>query len=163
MDPQQRLLLEMAVEAMDDAGIDPAGLAGSEAGVFVGISDPGYISLQVVEAGSANPYTMSGGTLSIAANRLSHVFDLRGPSMSIDTACSSSLVAVERGWRSLAEGTSDLVLAGGVHVLLSPGPYVGFSQASMLSPTGRCRAFSADADGFVRAEGGGVVVLKRLT
>ena len=162
MDPQQRLLLEMAVEALDDAGIDPADLAGSDTGVFVGVSDPSYGTLQMLEPGGVNPYTMSGGTLSIASNRLSHVFDLRGPSMSIDTACSSALLAVERGWRTLVEGRSRVVLAGGVNVLLGPGPYVGFSQASMLSPTGRCRAFSADADGFVRAEGGGVVVLKRL-
>ncbi|WP_084516548.1 type I polyketide synthase [Microtetraspora niveoalba] len=162
MDPQQRLLLEMAVEALDDAGIDPAALAGTDTGVFVGISDPAYGTMQALEPGGMGPYSMSGGTLSIAANRLSHFFDLRGPSMSIDTACSSSLTAVERAWRSLAEGSSRVVLAGGVNLLISPGPFIGFSQASMLSPTGRCRAFSADADGFVRAEGGGVVVLKRL-
>ncbi|KAB8181868.1 type I polyketide synthase [Microbispora catharanthi] len=162
MDPQQRLLLEMAVEALDDAGIDPAVLAGTDTGVFIGISDPAYGTMQALEPGAMGPYSMSGGTLSIAANRLSHFFDLRGPSMSIDTACSSSLTAVERAWRSLAEGSSRVVLAGGVNLLLSPGPFIGFSQASMLSPTGRCRAFSADADGFVRAEGGGVVVLKRL-
>ncbi|WP_182887383.1 type I polyketide synthase [Microbispora sp. H10885] len=162
MDPQQRLLLEMAVEALDDAGIDPAVLAGTDTGVFVGISDPAYGTMQALEPGGLGPYSMSGGTLSIAANRLSHFFDLRGPSMSIDTACSSSLTAVERAWRSLAEGSSRVALAGGVNLLLSPGPFIGFSQASMLSPTGRCRAFSADADGFVRAEGGGVVVLKRL-
>ncbi|MGW7484881.1 SDR family NAD(P)-dependent oxidoreductase [Nonomuraea muscovyensis] len=162
MDPQQRLLLEMAAEAFDDAGIDPATLAGSDTGVFVGISDPSYGVLQGLEPGAMGPYTMSGAALSIAANRLSHAFDLRGPSMSIDTACSSSLQAVERACRALAEESSRVVLAGGVNVLLSPSGFVGFSQASMLSPTGRCRAFSADADGFVRAEGGGVVVLKRL-
>lgn len=162
MDPQQRLLLEMAAEAFDDAGIDPACLAGSDTGVFVGVSDPSYGVLQGLERGSMGPYSMSGMALSIAANRLSHVFDLRGPSMSIDTACSSSLQAVERACRSLAEGSSRVALAGGVNVLLSPMGFVGFSQASMLSPTGRCRAFSADADGFVRAEGGGVVVLKQL-
>ncbi|MFJ2029060.1 SDR family NAD(P)-dependent oxidoreductase [Streptosporangium sp. NPDC087985] len=162
MDPQQRLLLEMAVEALDDAGIDPAVLAGTDTGVFIGISDPAYGTMQALEPGAMGPYSMSGATLSIAANRLSHFFDLRGPSMSIDTACSSSLTAVERAWRSLAEGSSRVALAGGVNLLLSPGPFIGFSQASMLSPTGRCRAFSADADGFVRAEGGGVVVLKRL-
>ncbi|WP_063842991.1 type I polyketide synthase [Sphaerimonospora mesophila] len=162
MDPQQRLLLEIAVEALDDAGIDPAALAGTDTGVFIGISDPAYGTMQALEPGGMGPYSMSGGTLSIAANRLSHFFDLRGPSMSIDTACSSSLTAVERAWRSLAEGSSRMALAGGVNLLLSPYPFVGFSQASMLSPSGRCRAFSADADGFVRAEGGGVVVLKRL-
>lgn len=162
MDPQQRLLLEMAVEALDDAGIDPAVLAGTDTGVFIGISDPGYGTMQALEPGGLGPYSMSGAALSIAANRLSHFFDLRGPSMSIDTACSSSLTAVERAWRSLAEGSGRMALAGGVNVLLGPGPFIGFSQASMLSPTGRCRAFSADADGFVRSEGGGLVVLKRL-
>ncbi len=162
MDPQQRLLLEMAAEAFDDAGIDPGRLAGSDTAVFVGISDPSYGVLQALERGSMGPYSMSGMALSIAANRLSHVFDLRGPSMSIDTACSSSLQAVERACRSLAEGSSRVAVAGGVNVLLSPMGFVGFSQASMLSPTGRCRAFSADADGFVRAEGGGVIVLKQL-
>ncbi|MFV2176072.1 SDR family NAD(P)-dependent oxidoreductase [Actinomadura sp. LOL_016] len=162
MDPQQRLLLEMAAEALDDAAIDPGTLAGTDAGVFIGLSDPAYGTLQALEPGGMGPYSMSGATLSIAANRLSYVFDLHGPSMSIDTACSSALVAVERAVRALAEESGRLMLAGGVNALLSPGPYVGFSQASMLSPTGRCRAFSADADGFVRAEGGGVVVLKRL-
>ncbi|NJP96328.1 SDR family NAD(P)-dependent oxidoreductase [Nonomuraea sp. FMUSA5-5] len=162
MDPQQRLVLEMAAEALDDAGIDPARLAGSDTGVFVGVSDPSYGALQAMEPGSVGPYAMSGSTLSIVSNRLSHVFDLRGPSMSIDTACSSALQAVERAFRALADGSCRMALAGGINVLLSPMGFVGFSQASMLSPTGRCRAFSADADGFVRAEGGGVVVLKRL-
>ncbi|WP_084550937.1 type I polyketide synthase [Actinomadura rifamycini] len=162
MDPQQRLLLEMAAEALDDAGIAPGALAGTDAGVFVGLSDPAYGTLQALEPGAMGPYSMSGAALSIASNRLSYVFDLRGPSMSIDTACSSALVAVERAVRALAEGSGRVMLAGGVNALLGPGPYVGFSQASMLSPTGRCRAFSAHADGFVRAEGGGVVLLKRL-
>ncbi|MFI6704889.1 SDR family NAD(P)-dependent oxidoreductase [Nonomuraea sp. NPDC050478] len=162
MDPQQRLLLEMAAEALDDAGIDPARLAGTDTGVFVGVSDPSYGVLQALEPGGIGPYSMSGSALSIAANRLSYAFDLRGPSMSIDTACSSALQAVERACRALADGSTRTALAGGVNVLLSPTGFVGFSQASMLSPTGRCRAFSADADGFVRSEGGGVVVLKRL-
>ncbi|WP_226899779.1 type I polyketide synthase [Nonomuraea phyllanthi] len=162
MDPQQRLMLEMAADAFDDAGIDAARLAGGGTGVFVGVSDPSYGVLQGMEPGSVGPYTMSGSALSIVANRLSHAFDLRGPSMAIDTACSSALQAVERACRALAEGSCRVALAGGVNVLLNPMSFVGFSQASMLSPTGRCRAFSADADGFVRAEGGGVVVLKRL-
>ncbi|MEW9549753.1 SDR family NAD(P)-dependent oxidoreductase [Nonomuraea sp. NPDC050783] len=162
MDPQQRLMLEMAAEALDDAGIDPARLAGSDTGVFVGVSDPSYGALQAMEPGAVGPYTMSGSTLSIVANRLSHAFDLRGPSMSIDTACSSALQAVERACRVLIDGSCRTALAGGINVLLGPMGFIGFSQASMLSPTGRCRAFSADADGFVRAEGGGVVVLKRL-
>ncbi|KAB7846951.1 type I polyketide synthase [Streptomyces mobaraensis] len=160
MDPQHRLLLELAVEALDDAGIAPARLAGSDAAVFVGVSDTSYGGLQMMHPEAVNAYTMSGGASSIAANRLSHFFDLRGPSMVVDTACSSSLVALDRACRTLWDGTSAVALCGGVNVLLSPYHFVGFSQAAMLSPTGRCAAFSAAADGFVRAEGGGVVVLK---
>ncbi|MCF1592216.1 type I polyketide synthase [Streptomyces muensis] len=163
MDPQHRLLLETAVEALDDAAIDPAALAGSDTCVFVGISDFSYAGLQMTRPRRMNAYSMAGGAHSIAANRLSHFFDLRGPSMVIDTACSSSLVAVERACRELASGGSRVALAGGVNVLLNPSGFVGFSQASMLSRRGRCAAFSADADGFVRAEGAGVVVLKPLT
>ncbi|MFG2549303.1 SDR family NAD(P)-dependent oxidoreductase [Streptomyces sp. NPDC048581] len=162
MDPQHRLLLETAVEALDDAGIDPVTLAGSDTCVFVGISDFSYGGLQMVRSRGMNAYTMAGTAHSIAANRLSHFFDLRGPSMAVDTACSSSLVAVERACRELASGGSRVALVGGVNVLLNPAGYVGFSQASMLSKRGRCAAFSADADGFVRAEGGGVIVLKPL-
>ncbi|WP_093906469.1 type I polyketide synthase [Streptomyces sp. cf386] len=162
MDPQHRLLLETAVEALDDAGIDPVTLAGSDTCVFVGISDFSYGGLQMTRARQMNAYSMAGSAHSIAANRLSYFFDLRGPSMAIDTACSSSLVAVERACRELASGGSRMALAGGVNVLLNPAGYVGFSQASMLSKRGRCAAFSADADGFVRAEGAGVIVLKPL-
>ncbi|GAA3588799.1 type I polyketide synthase [Nonomuraea rosea] len=162
MDPQHRLLLETAVEALDDAGIDPATLAGSDTCVFVGLSDFSYAGLQMQRAWRLNAYSMAGGAHSIAANRLSHFFDLRGTSMAIDTACSSSLVAVERACRELASGDSRVALAGGVNVLLNPNVFAGFSQASMLSRRGRCAAFSADADGFVRAEGAGMVVLKPL-
>ncbi|GHG61956.1 type I polyketide synthase [Streptomyces griseocarneus] len=162
MDPQQRLLLEMAAEALDDAGIPAESLAGSETGVFVGISDPFYGTVQGTVAEYANPYTMSGSTLSIAANRLSYCFDLRGPSMAIDTACSSALVALDRACRTLLDGTGRAALVGGVNVLGTPFSFAGFSHAGMLSPRGRCATFSAEADGFVRAEGGGVVVLKRL-
>ncbi|UQA90878.1 type I polyketide synthase [Streptomyces halobius] len=162
IDPQQRLLLEMAVEAIDDAGIPAESLAGSDTCVFVGISDPAYGQLQATLGDHTSPYTMSGATLSIAANRLSYVFDLRGPSVSVDTACSSALVALDRACRTLLDGTSRTALVGGVNVLTSPYGFAGFSHAAMLSRRGRCAAFSADADGFVRAEGGGVVVLKRL-
>ncbi|WP_078965735.1 type I polyketide synthase [Streptomyces aureocirculatus] len=162
MDPHHRLLLELATEALDDAAIDPEMLAGTDTAVYVGISDTSYASSHIYDPRGMNPYTMSGGALSIAANRLSHTFDLRGPSMVVDTACSSSLVALDRGCRTLWEGTSRTVLCGGANVLLSPYHYVGFSQAAMLSRRGRCAAFDADADGFVRAEGGGLVVLKRL-
>ncbi|QBI56618.1 Mycocerosic acid synthase [Streptomonospora litoralis] len=161
MDPQHRLLLEMTAEALDDAAIDPARLAGTPSGVFVGISDASYGALQMMSRDRIGPYTASGGAHSIAANRVSHAFDLRGPSMAVDTACSSSLVALERACCQVAS-CGGVVLAGGVNVLLAPYAYVAFAQAAMLSAKGRCAAFSADADGFVRSEGGGVVVLKRL-
>ncbi|WPO76677.1 polyketide synthase [Streptomyces sp. KN37] len=162
MDPQHRMLLELAVEAMDDAGMPLQALAGSDTSVHVGLSDASYGALQAMQARAVNPYTVTGSALSLAANRLSHFLDLHGPSMAIDTACSSSLVALDRACRTLHEGTSRVALSAGVNVLLNPYLYVGLSQASMLSPTGRCAPFSAAADGFVRAEGGGLVVLKRL-
>ncbi|MDT9682344.1 SDR family NAD(P)-dependent oxidoreductase [Streptomyces sp. TRM76323] len=162
MDPQHRLLLETTAEALDDAGIDPGTLAGSDTSVFVGISDFSYGGLQMARPRQTNAYSAPGAAHSIAANRLSHFFDLRGPSMAVDTACSSSLVAVDRACRELASGGSRVALAGGVNVLLNPGVFIEFSQASMLSRRGRCAAFSADADGFVRAEGAGMVVLKPL-
>ncbi|MFC8917774.1 SDR family NAD(P)-dependent oxidoreductase [Streptomyces sp. NPDC057116] len=162
MDPQHRLLLEMSVEALEDAGIPASSLAGSDTGVFVGMSDHSYGTLQLSLTGTVNPYTMLGAAGALGANRLSHFLDLRGPSMAVDTACSSALVALDRAVRFLAEGGGRTVLAGGVNVLAGPLGYVGFSQAAMLSRRGRCAAFSAEADGFVRAEGGGVVVLKRL-
>ncbi|GAA3463421.1 SDR family NAD(P)-dependent oxidoreductase [Saccharothrix longispora] len=163
VDPQQRLLLEMAVEALDDAGIDARAVAGSDAAVVVGITDSGYSTLQQTDVRSINAYTNAGGANSIAANRLSHFFDLRGPSLAVDTACSSSLVALHQAVRGLAAGEGELALVGGISLLLNPATHVGFAQASMLSPSGRCRTFSADADGYVRAEGGAVVVLKRLS
>ncbi|WP_058041947.1 type I polyketide synthase [Streptomyces roseifaciens] len=160
IDPQHRLLLELAAEALDDAAIRPAVLAGSDTAVYVGISDASYLALQ--DPRKVGAYTMSGAASSIAANRISHAFDLRGPSMVIDTACSSALVALDRACRTLWAGTSRAVLCGGANLLINPLHYIGFSQASMLSRRGRCAAFSADADGFVRAEGGGMVLLKPL-
>src|SRR5262249_4894112 len=162
MDPQHRLLLELAAEALDDAAIAPESLAGTDTAVFVGISDASYGGLQMANLSAVNAYTMSGGASSIAANRISYSFDLHGPSMAVDTACSSALVALDQACRAVLDGTSRTVLCGAVNALVSPYPYVGFSQASMLSRRGRCSAFSANADGFVRAEGGGLVVLKRL-
>ncbi|UGY93248.1 type I polyketide synthase [Streptomyces gobiensis] len=162
MDPQHRLLLELTAEALDDAAIDSATLAGSDTAVYVGISDASYGALQMASLRTVNAYTMSGAASSIAANRLSHAFDLHGPSMAIDTACSSSLVALDRACHTLWANTSRAALCGGANILLSPFHYVGFSQASMLSVRGKCAAFSAHADGFVRAEGGGMVLLKRL-
>ncbi|WP_328315410.1 SDR family NAD(P)-dependent oxidoreductase [Streptomyces sp. NBC_00388] len=161
MDPQQRLLLECATEAFDDAGIDPAVWAGSNAGVFMGVSTPGYKQLQQLRPDSTNAYTMTGGVAS-SANRISHAFDLHGPSIAVDTACASSLTALHQACEALRTTPAPLVLAGGANVLLAPSDYVGYAKASMLSPSGRCHAFSAQADGFVRSEGAGVVLLKRL-
>ncbi|MFI0040556.1 SDR family NAD(P)-dependent oxidoreductase [Streptomyces mutabilis] len=162
MDPQQRLLLEMAVEALDDAGLDADRLAGTDTAVFVGCAGSSALALMGTVPDRTGPYTMTGGANSIVSNRLSHVFDLRGPSITVDTACSSALTAVHQACEALRTGRSRTAFAAGIGLLLDPHPYVGFAKASMLSPTGRCRAFSADADGFVRAEGGALVVLKPL-
>ncbi|MBX7552081.1 SDR family NAD(P)-dependent oxidoreductase [Streptomyces sp. tea 10] len=161
-DPQQRLLLEMTAEALDDAAIPAESLAGSDTCVYVGVSDPAYGTTLAMMQDHTSPHTMPGATLSIAANRVSYAFDLRGPSMVIDTACSSAMVALDRACRTLREGTSRVALVGGVNVLANPYSFAGFSYAGMLSRRGRCAAFSADADGFARAEGGAVIVLKRL-
>jgi acyl transferase domain-containing protein/NADPH:quinone reductase-like Zn-dependent oxidoreductase/NAD(P)-dependent dehydrogenase (short-subunit alcohol dehydrogenase family)/acyl carrier protein len=162
MDPQQRLLLEATAQAIEDAGIPTSRLAGEEVGVFVGGSSTDYAEVRLPDHAGADRYFMTGNALSILANRLTNVFDLRGPGETIDTACSSSLVALDAACRALAEGRISAAIAAGVQVLLSPYAFVGFSRANMLSPTGRCRVFDAAADGYVRAEGAGAVVLKRL-
>lgn len=162
MDPQQRLLLQMAHEAMEDAGVRPSSLAGSNCGVYVGISGMDYGQHALDDLSSMTAHTMTGNTLSIAANRLSYYFDLHGPSVSIDTACSSSLVALHHACAALRTGEVPIALAGGVNLLMHPYSFIGFSKASMLSGSGRCRPFDASADGYVRAEGGGILLLKPL-
>ena len=163
MDPQQRLLLEVSWEALENALIPPDSLAGTRTGVFVGISSYDYSRLQFDDPESIDAYAGTGNAHSIAANRLSYVFDLRGPSMAVDTACSSSLVAAHLACQSLRNGEADLGLVGGVNLILRPELTITFSQARMLSPDGRCKTFDAGADGYVRGEGCGVVVLKRLS
>ena len=160
-DPQQRLLLEVGWEALEDAGIAPDSLSGSRTGVFVGISNSDYTRL-MMQGEVAGIYLGTGSALSIAANRLSYLLDLRGPSLAIDTACSSSLVAVATAVESLRRGECDLALAGGVNLVLSPEYTIAFATAQMLAPDGRCKAFDASADGYVRGEGAGLAVLKRL-
>ena len=164
MDPQQRLLLEVCWETFEDAGIVPADLEGGRAGVFIGASSQDYGSLQTSpgEREGLGAHSATGTFMSILANRLSYTFDLRGPSMTIDTACSSSLVAVHLACESLRRGESDLALAGGVNLLLTPQFGIALSQATMLSPDGRSRAFDASANGYVRGEGAGAVLLKPL-
>jgi phthiocerol/phenolphthiocerol synthesis type-I polyketide synthase C len=162
MDPQQRLLLEMTWEALEDAGQVPESLAGASAAVIFGISSLDYQNLQLLDPESVDAYSNVGCAASIAANRVSYFFDFRGPSFILDTACSSSLVALNAACEAIWGGRSALAVAGGANVLLSPFPWVGFSKARMLSPQGRCRVFDQAADGYVRSEGGGVVVLKPL-
>ncbi|MEW2580979.1 SDR family NAD(P)-dependent oxidoreductase [Streptomyces syringium] len=162
VDPQHRLVLECTVEALGDAAIDPQALAGSDAGVFMGVSTHDYGDLQMQRPKGYNAYTMAGAATCNVANRVSYFFDLHGPSLAIDTACSSTLTAVHEACEAVRSGRSAVALAGGVNVMLSPFGFLGGSVASMLSPTGRCHPFSALADGFVRAEGAGVFVLKSL-
>ncbi len=162
MDPQQRLLLELAWEAFEDAGVRPAAMRGRDCGVFVGVAGMDYGNRNMDDMNTIDPYSATGNTLSIASNRVSYLFDLRGPSMSVDTACSSSLVALHQAVRALQSGETAMALAGGVNLLLHPFGFVSFSKASMLSPRGRCRAFDATGDGYVRAEGGAFVLLKPL-
>ncbi|QQC67569.1 type I polyketide synthase [Paraburkholderia ginsengisoli] len=162
MDPQQRLLLELAWETFEDAGVRPRDMEGSNCAVYIGVASPDYGNRFVDDLNAVDPYSATGNTLSIASNRLSYLFDLRGPSVSVDTACSSSLVALHQACQALQAGDAEVALAGGVNLLLHPFGFVTFSKASMLSPRGRCRAFDASGDGYVRSEGGALVMLKTL-
>lgn len=161
MDPQQRLALQLVWEAFEEAGIPPSSFAGSDTGVYVGASALDYGARGIFDQSSADPYFMLGNTLSIVSNRVSYAFDLHGPSFTVDTACSSSLVALNEAMMALDSGRIESAVVLGVNILTSPLPFIGFSQASMLSPTGRCRAFDAGADGYVRAEGGVALILRR--
>ncbi|HEU4767887.1 MAG TPA: SDR family NAD(P)-dependent oxidoreductase, partial [Pyrinomonadaceae bacterium] len=163
MDPQQRLMLELAWEAIEDAGVIPETLRGSRTGVFCGLTFNDYSILKSrIGVEAITPHTTVGSIASIVANRISYAFGLEGPSMSLDTACSSSLVAVHLACQSLRIGESNLALAGGVNLMLAPDTAIALSQIGALSPDGRCHTFDAGANGFARAEGGGVIVLKRL-
>lgn len=164
MDPQQRLLLEVSWEALEHAGIIPESLRLSRTGVFVGVSSTDYVRL--VSASAQQKSTIwdnTGGSSSIIANRISYFLDIQGPSIVIDTACWSSLVAVHLACRSLSTWDCDIALVGGTNVLISPEPWGGFREAGILSQTGCCHAFDKSADGMVRGEGCGVIVLQRLS
>ncbi|MBR0654352.1 type I polyketide synthase [Plastoroseomonas arctica] len=163
MDPQQRILLEVAQHAFDDAGWPVDRLAGRAIGVFIGASSHDHAELRLEDPAAADRFHMTGSAMAILANRIGHVFDLRGPAAMLDTACSSSLVALDAAANALAADPAlEAAVVGGVNLLLSPYAFMGFSRAGMLSPTGRCRAFAAEADGYVRAEGAGVIIVKRL-
>lgn len=163
MDPQQRLVMEVAWEAIENAGIAPDTLSGSQSAVFLGIGNYDYCRLLAKDVSRVNAYDGTGNTLSIAANRLSYTLNLRGPSVVVETACSSSLVAVHFACRSLQSGESNLCLVGGVSLMLAPEPFITYSHARMMAADGRCKTFDARADGYVRGEGCGVIVLKRLS
>jgi polyketide synthase 5 len=162
LDPQHRLLLETSWEAMEHAGVPPTAVTGSLTGVFVGLT---HFDYQLVAAQShvmEGPYGFQGNVLSMASGRIAHALRVHGPAVTVDTACSSSLLAVHMACRSLNDGESDLAVAGGACVLLEPRKFTAASAQGMLSPTGRCRAFDAAADGFVSGEGAAMVLLKRL-
>ncbi len=163
MDPQQRLLLEVCWEALEDAAIAADGLVGSRTGVYVGMNSDDYALLVTrANAGATPPLVGLGSARAIAAGRLAHVLGLQGPAMQLDTMCSSSLVAIHLACQALRAGSIDAALAGGVNLMLSPEHTIATGELGVLSASGRCRSFSADADGYVRGEGCGVVVLERL-
>ncbi len=166
MDPQQRMLLECAWEAIEHSGMSMDQLSGSATGMFVGIGGSDYGKLPLVYDNRyeyIDAHMGTGNALSIAANRVSYILDLRGPSMAIDTACSSGLVGLHYAVQSLRSGECNAALAGAVNLILSPEVIIAFSKARMLSPTGECRPFDADANGYVRGEGCALLMLKRLT
>ena len=163
MDPQQRLTLEVAWEALEDAGQVAEHLSGSQTGVFIGIYNSDYSLLQLTDVAHIDAYYGTGAAHCIAANRLSYLLNLRGPSMAIDTTCSSSLVAVHLACQSLRNGECDLALAGGVNLMLSPLSTISAAKVVTMAADGRCKTFDARADGIVRGEGCGVVILKRLS
>ncbi|MCC7361297.1 MAG: SDR family NAD(P)-dependent oxidoreductase [Anaerolineales bacterium] len=162
LDPQQRLLLEVTWEALADAGLPVGTLAGRPVGAYVGISSSEYGQAQLGRLDQINGYVGTGSALSIAANRLSYFFDWRGPSVAVDTACSSSLVALHLAVRALRAGETQLAVVAGTNLILSPAVTVNFNEAGAMAADGRCKAFDARADGYVRSEGVGVVVLKPL-
>ncbi len=162
MDPQHRLLMETSWEAVEQAGFRPSSLAGSATGVFIGMSHDDYAMVTSDAGAFDQAYAFTGNPFSMASGRISHSLGLHGPSLTVDTACSSSMVAVHQAVRSLHEGESDMALAGGVMLMLDQRLYASASGQGMLSKTGRCHSFDVEADGFVRAEGCGIVVLKRL-
>ncbi|MGZ8219147.1 SDR family NAD(P)-dependent oxidoreductase, partial [Methylomagnum sp.] len=163
MDPQQRVFLELAWAAIEDAGYRPSSLAGSRTGVFVGIGNREYAELLQASQIPPEAQYATGIASTLLPNRVSYLLDLRGPSEPVDTACSSALVAIHRAAQSLRLAECEMALAGGINLLLTPTAFLAFGQAGMLAPDGRCKSFDRRADGYVRGEGGGVLLLKPLS
>jgi len=165
VDPQHRLLLEASYKAFEDAGIDIYSRSGTKTGVFVGISSHDYGDIQNFpsERVTIGPHTATGGAQSIAANRISYLFNLNGPSFIVDTACSSSLLAIHHACRSIWLGEAEMALAGGVNAIIRPEVEMGFSAGGFLSPDARSKAFDSRANGYIRSEGCGVILLKPLS
>ncbi|MBV9355129.1 MAG: hypothetical protein JO023_06325, partial [Chloroflexi bacterium] len=163
MDPQQRLLLEVTWEAIEGTGLAVDAVAGSTCGVFVGVSSGDYERLHLQTPETLDVYSGTGSVSNMLAGRLAYFFDLRGPALAVDTACSSSLVSVHLACQSLRAGECDVAVAAGVNLFILPERHICVSRMNMLAPDGRCKAFDARADGFVRSEGCGVVLLKRLS
>ena len=163
IDPQQRLLLEVAWEALEDAGLPASKLAQSKTGVYIGVVGSDYAFLQSRDTSDLDIFSGTGCSHAILANRLSYVLNLSGPSLTLDTACSSSLVTIHLACQSLRKRESNLALAGGVNLILSPEMTIALTKAHMMSADGHCKTFDAAADGYVRGEGCGMVVLKRLS
>ncbi|MBV9225062.1 MAG: polyketide synthase dehydratase domain-containing protein, partial [Acidobacteriaceae bacterium] len=163
MDPQQRLFLEVAWHAIEDAGYGPSHIAGTRTGLYVGVATSDYADLLRAHAHDVESQMATGIAHSILANRVSYLLDFRGPSQPVDTACSSSLVAIHHAVEAIRQGICEMAIAGGVNVILSPILSLGFGRAGFMSPSGRCRAFSKEGDGYVRGEGAGAIFLKPLT
>lgn len=162
IDPQQRLLLELTYEALLNGGLTRASLRGTDTGVYIGGSSWDYLTRYIGDPAVTDAHTLTGTILSVLSNRISHTFDLRGPSLTVDTACSSALVALDMACEALRSDQISMAVVGGVNALLSPQPFVAFCRAGMLSRAGHCHAFDERADGYVRSEGGGIAILKRL-
>jgi acyl transferase domain-containing protein len=162
MDPQQRLMLELCWGCLEDAGYLPGSLAGSATGVFVGVAGLDYRELLDAKLPTVEAHRSTGNYLSLVANRVSYFLDLRGPSLPCDTACSSALFALHYAAQSINSGESDMALVAGINIILTPTTFISFAKTGMLSPTGQCRTFDASADGYVRGEGGGVILIKSL-